>query len=167
MRSNRTCSLSLIRAAAGSCFILLLAACGERSDDPPGAAGSELPATEHQPVARRDVTAELVPLVEDSPMGGSIYIDGTGDQPIISVSLRGAVEGVHQGHVHTGTCASPGRAVAPLEPIDTNANGNGESITTVELPLQTLTDGAHIVVYHEADGAPGAPIICGQIPALS
>jgi hypothetical protein len=108
-----------------------------------------------------------VPLVEDSPMGGSIYIDGTGDRPIISVSLRGAVEGVHQGHVHIGTCDSPGSAVAPLEPIDTNANGNGESITTVELPLQRLTDGAHVVVYHEAGGSPGAPIICGQIPALS
>jgi ATP-dependent Lon protease len=32
-------------------------------------------------------------------------------------------------------------------------------------PHPTLTDGNHIVVYHEANGTPGSPIVCGAIPA--
>jgi uncharacterized protein YceK len=146
--------------------LLLLGGCGDRTEEDVGAEGSAMPATEHQPVARRDITAEMVPL-NDSPVWGSIYIDGSGDHPIITASLRGAMEGVHQGHVHVGTCDSHGQAVAPLEPLETNANGYGESITVLDLPLQTLSDGRHVVIFHEPGGAPGEPISCAMIPALS
>jgi hypothetical protein len=166
MRSHRMHSLAVTRAAAGSLLLLLLAGCGNRTDDEVGAEAYDMPATEMQPTQRRDVTAELVSFDEDSPLGGSLYIDGTGDRPVVSVSLRGAIEGVHQGHIHAGTCENPGGVVAALEPIDANANGNGESITAVDIPLDTMTDGRHVVMYHAAGGSPGEPVICGQIPAL-
>jgi hypothetical protein len=150
--------LAVFAAAA----VLIHTACGdetERSD-----IDSEMPATEVLPVAPRDVTAELVALT-DLPVGGSIYIDGAGESPVISASLRGAEEGIHHGHVHSGTCEQPGPALVALQSIDTGADGAGEAMSTVDIPFATLTDGNHIVVYHEANGTPGSPIVCGAIPA--
>lgn len=156
MRLNR------LAVPAAVVAVLVNTACGDGTDRTD--VDSPMPATEIQPAAPRDVTAELVSLT-DQPAGGSIYIDGAGEDPVISASLRGAEEGIHHGHVHRGTCAEPGAALAPLQSIDTGADGSGESITTVDIPFATLTDGSHVVVYHEANGTPGAPIVCAAIPA--
>jgi hypothetical protein len=143
---------------------LLFVACGPDTRDEPAADMPAVPATEQQPAAVTDFTAEMIAL-DGSATRGSIYIDTRGDSPVISVALRGADEGVHQGHIHTGTCAQPGGAVVPLEPVETNAAGNGESISEVGIPADSLLNGQHIIVFHEAGGTPGAAVVCGEIPA--
>jgi hypothetical protein len=109
------------------------------------------------------VTTALMPL-EGSGVIGTVEIDGTGAQPVVTVTLTGATEGTLQGHIHGGTCADRTGAIMPLEPVEADASGSGQSTTTVDIPLATLMDGRHIVVYHEAGGSPGASVACAEIP---
>jgi hypothetical protein len=140
---------------------LLVLGCGNGQEEPQPAAA---PAEYQQPEPASSVTAEMVAL-DGSGIAGSVYIETAGEQPVITVSLRNAVEGVHQGHIHGGTCADRTRAIVPLQPVVVDADGSGSATSTVELPAETLLDGNHIVVYHEAGGAPGASVVCGEIPA--
>jgi hypothetical protein len=91
---------------------------------------------------------------------------GTG-QTMVMVNLTAQGNSTHSGHIHTGTCDAPGDVVAPLQDV-TLANGTGSSSSTLEIPLGTVMNGQHIVAYHQSSGDnPGAPVVCGQIPAQS
>lgn len=86
-------------------------------------------------------------------------------QTSASVTLRaaGGAGGVHQGHIHSGTCTQIGGVVVPL-PTVTVAGGTGTASSSVAVDAMSVMDGAHIVVYHEAGGNPGAHVVCGEIP---
>jgi hypothetical protein len=144
---------------------LLAAACGNGPDtaqDAPAPAATPDP----QPAPAESLMADLTPL-DDSGVDGSVHIDVAGEQPVITVSLRNAAEGVYQGHVHGGSCANRTRAIVPLQAVTVGADGSGAATSTVELDAATLLDGNHIVVYHEAGGSPGASITCAEIPQRS
>lgn len=81
----------------------------------------------------------------------------------VNLTAAGDAGGVHQGHIHQGTCDSPGSVVVPLPPV-TIAGGTGTATSTVAVDAMDVMDGSHIVVYHEAGGNPGAPVVCGAIP---
>jgi hypothetical protein len=150
----------------------VLVACGtddpEFTDDPPAATtpapAPDAPAAPGEPAPGEAVTAEITPLA-DSGISGSVSLQPANGGAEVEVMLHGASTGVHQGHIHTGTCAQPGGVVAPLEPVTLGADGHGVATARVDVPLATLRDGQHIVVYHEADASPGAPVACAAIPA--
>lgn len=103
--------------------------------------------------------------VGNSGISGNATIVAAGNGVSITVTLRGAKgAGTHQGHVHAGTCDAPGAAVAPLQPVTTDASGAGSSSTAVSLPLSAVMNGEHVIAYHEAGGNPGKPVACGSIP---
>lgn len=111
-----------------------------------------------------------VPLaaVGGSGVTGEAMLTAQGNQTQVMVRLAGAKgAGTHQGHIHTGTCEQPGSVVAPLEPVTTDASGAGSSTKTVDVPASAAMNGQHIIAYHEAGGSPGAPVVCGAIPAHS
>jgi hypothetical protein len=90
---------------------------------------------------------------------------GVGTRVIVRIQDE-AGGGTYQGHIHRGNrCDAPGSVVTPLEPV-TTAGGTGQSVTTVDLPMETIFDANHLVVYHEPGGSPGAPLLCGSVPAL-
>ena len=70
----------------------------------------------------------------------------------------------HMAHVHAGTCANIGQAVAPLEAVAT-VSARGSSTTLLGQDLHAIADGNHVVAAHEAGGNPGRPIACVAIPA--
>lgn len=131
------------------------------------------PATETTPPATpadADPLPELVAMqpVGESQLTGSVEIDGDDRIAGINVQINGSTDGaVHQGHIHTGTCDAPGTVVQPLEPITIEEGGEGSSENDVDLTTAAVTDGQHIVVYHEAGGNPGAPALCVAIPQRS
>lgn len=86
-------------------------------------------------------------------------------QSRVVVNLRAArtASGVHQGHIHQGTCDSLGGVVVPLPPI-TVAGGVGTASSSVAVDPMSVMDGNHVVAYHEAGGNPGRPVVCGEIP---
>ena len=88
-------------------------------------------------------------------------------QTMVTVNLTAQGSSTHSGHIHSGTCASPGPVVVPLTDI-TLANGSGTSSTSIPVPMATVMNGQHIVAFHASSGAdPGAPVVCGTIPAHS
>ena len=97
--------------------------------------------------------------------GQAQFMDHGGGSTMVTVNLTAQGNTTHSGHIHTGTCDAPGDVVAPLQDI-TLANGTGSSSSTLQIPLATVMNGQHIVAYHQSSGAnPGAPVVCGQIPA--
>lgn len=98
--------------------------------------------------------------------GQAQFMDQAG-QTMVMVNLTAQGNSTHSGHIHSGTCASPGPVVVPLNDI-TLANGAGTSSTTVAVPMATVMNGQHIVAYHASSGEnPGPPVVCGEIPAHS
>jgi hypothetical protein len=97
--------------------------------------------------------------------GQAQFMDHGQGQTMVTVNLAAQGNSTHSGHIHQGTCDAPGSVVAPLQDI-TLANGAGTSTSTVPAPLATVMNGQHIVAYHASSGEnPGAPVVCGQIPA--
>jgi hypothetical protein len=105
--------------------------------------------------------------VGTSGVTGEAQFMDQGPQTMVTVNLTAQGSSTHSGHIHTGTCASPGAVVVPLNDI-TLANGSGTSSTSIPVPMATVMNGQHIVAYHASSGDnPGAPVVCGEIPAHS
>lgn len=81
----------------------------------------------------------------------------------VTLNAAGDAGGVHQGHIHQGTCAQLGGPVVPL-PAVTVAGGTGTATSDVAVDAMSVMDGGHVVAYHEAGANPGAPVVCGEIP---
>lgn len=110
-------------------------------------------------------TINLQPLNNSGTMGEATLSEAaTGTQ--VMVRLTNATPGEHAGHIHQGTCDNLGSVVTPLQPITVDG-GTGMMTTTVDIPLGTVTNGQHLIAYHEAGGNPGAVITCGEIPATT
>jgi hypothetical protein len=102
--------------------------------------------------------------VNNSGISGEAVITVQESQAQVVLTLRGAQgAGTHQAHVHSSTCDSPGPPVAPLEPVTTDASGTGSSTTTIQLGMNALMGGGHIVAAHQAGGNPGPMVTCGPI----
>lgn len=81
----------------------------------------------------------------------------------VNLTAAGDAGGVHQGHIHQGTCDALGSVVVPLPPV-TIAGGAGTATSSVAVDAMQVMDGSHIILYHEAGGNPGTPVVCGEIP---
>ncbi|MEX2584612.1 MAG: hypothetical protein WD766_15190 [Gemmatimonadota bacterium] len=156
------------RALIGLPLVLALVACaGDADDDIAVIDETEEvmpqmtePATPMpEPAAAQ--TASFEP-VGDSGISGEATVTDRGQQTEIMVRLTGAEAGEHPGHIHSGTCASIGGVVQPLESITADATGTGTMTTTVELPAMTVMNGEHVIAYHPVGGGP--PATCAQIP---
>ena len=129
------------------------------------AAPAPAPAAPATPDLSVPMTAQFTAL-NNSGLAGDIQVSGEGEQTRVVAQLTGGTaNGVHQGHIHTGTCDAPGAVVIPLQPVTVGADGTGRSESTVAVAPMTAMNGQHIVLYHEAGGAPGAPVACAAIPA--
>lgn len=164
MTFNRTAA-----TAATIVLALLTAGCGSKDDaaddlemQPPAAV---TPAPGTMPDSAASNAIAFTP-VGGSTLAGDVDVEEEGSGTKVEVSIRNSADGaVHKGHIHSGTCAAPGAVVAPLGDIRIDGDRNGESETTLQLPMMTVMNGQHIVAYHEAGGNPGAPVLCVAIPA--
>lgn len=104
--------------------------------------------------------------VGGSTLAGDVGVDGDDNGTRIDVTIRNSADGaVHKGHVHSGTCSTIGGVVAPLDDVTVDGDREGNAQAQVQIPMATVMNGQHIVVYHEAGGTPGAPAVCVAIPA--
>jgi hypothetical protein len=174
--------MNAIRLCALAALPLTLAACG--GDDTAETASESTAAT-----ASADSTTTMIPAAPqttDSAMAGAqgvasaVMMNEVGSsgitgqaqfmehgrgQTMVTVTLTSQGNGPHSGHIHQGTCDSPGPVVAPLRDV-TLASGTGTSSTTVSLAYADVVNGRHVVAYHTGAGeSHGPPAACGQIPA--
>jgi hypothetical protein len=87
------------------------------------------------------------------------------DRSSVTITLNSPADdgATHQGHIHTGRCDAMGTVVVPLPPVMISG-GTGTATSTVAVDAMTVMDDGHIVLYHEAGGQPGRPLVCGEIP---
>lgn len=104
--------------------------------------------------------------VGGSGVSGEATLSAQGESTMVMVTLTNVPQGPHAGHIHSGTCESPGPVVAPLQEISVaQANGTGSSHSTVPVSMANVMNGQHIVQYHQQGGDnPGPGIVCGSIP---
>jgi hypothetical protein len=158
-------------------FLAILApaaalACGRQDgrvvEDPPAGEppGISASATDDTVDEVNEMLIPLVP-VTDSGINGRLLLLERGEQTEVTLQLRGAAgSGTHQAHVHRGDCNALGPAIVALEPVVTDDSGSGSSSSMIDIAMDDLVDGEHLVAAHEAGGDPGSPVVCGGIPAL-
>lgn len=163
---------------------LALAACGGGGDD--AEAGSDTTSVMASPDSGTTTAVPAAPQTGDTAMPGATGVAGavtmnavgnsglTGEaqfmehgqgQTMVTIILNGQGDGPRSGHIHRGTCDSPGQVVAPLQDVPL-VGGAGTATTTVSIAYADVMNGQHIVAYHTGAGEnPGPPAVCGQIPA--
>lgn len=99
----------------------------------------------------------------DSGVNGEAILTPMGEASEVTVSLAGLAPGTtHPGHIHEGTCASPGSVVTPLSEITADGNGAGSMTVVAPIAADSALSGEHIILYH-GDG--GTPIVCAELAA--
>jgi len=111
-----------------------------------------------------DVVRVPVQPMAGAATAGEASLREVGARTSVQFTVRDApANSTLQAHIHRGSCAEQGPVAAPLEPIVTDGAGLGTSVTSVELPLNTVTQGQFYVQAHAPD-PDGSPIACGDIP---
>jgi Cu/Zn superoxide dismutase len=161
--------MSRIRRLAVAGLVLVGTACTAGDDADDAAVLTDTLATTTPPVATAPPAdtgmggmqgAIALMAVNNSNHTGEATITASGNQTQVMVQLNGPEDRTHPGHIHSGTCDSPGGVVAPLESI-TTTGGTGTATSTANVPMATVMNGQHIVQYHTPDGT---RVVCGNIP---
>jgi hypothetical protein len=153
------------RASLLAVVAVLAGACGDRDrDGAPDDTTDGAPVTT-APAAVLDsaITVAMEPL-DGSGYAGTVHVEADGERTLLTVVLRGATDGIHQGNLRVGRCAQPGDSLERMQPVVTDATGAGEALTVVDRPAGTLLDGNHVVTFRAADGS--AAVACGELPTL-
>ena len=110
--------------------------------------------------------------LDDSGITGSATLTSSADGSQTEVAMNGAglaADTTHVNHIHDGSGCGEGEyagVVVTLSVLEADANGDATASTTVTadmLPFEEIADGAHVLIIHDAGGAPAA---CGVIPLV-
>lgn len=98
-------------------------------------------------------------------VGAASLIPGSDGKTKVSLTVTGLTANTkHVGHIHTGSCATPGPVVLPLEELASDGNGNGSVSSTVD--TAKIPAAAYVQYHQRGKGDPagaGAGIVCGDI----
>jgi hypothetical protein len=147
-------------------LVLVVAAC-PRERDPEVPPEVEAVAPAHDPGALPEA-AQTIPL---EPLPGEVLsaeavIVPVGTQTQITVLIHEGPPGTSiTAHLVTGTCQQPGPTTADLQPVTTDAVGQGTSQIVVDTAPEVVVNGNHLVQLRRENGRAGVPAACGEIPA--
>jgi hypothetical protein len=154
------------RSGATLVAVLLFAACprnGDREVTPDAVAVAPV----HDPGAVPEATQSipLEPYAGEAVRAEAVLVP-------VGVQTQFSIH-VHQGppntsltaHVLIRDCEQPGPLAADLQPVFTDAAGQGSSQIVVDLAADVVVNGNHVVQLRRANGREGIPVACGQIPA--
>jgi hypothetical protein len=159
--------MKISKYIALAAFPLVLAACGTDDDmddtwtDPGLTTTPETTATPET----REHTVDLDE-VAGSGLNGEARLRAIGGQTEVMISIENA--GPNQtlyGGVHRGTCDMPGEQVASLQQISTDAEGNGQGMSTVNIPgwgTTAATTGTPTTTGDTLAGTPGTTAAANQ-----
>ena len=101
--------------------------------------------------------------VEGSGVTGTATLTEADDGATQVVVDMSGLDGTHANHLHHGSCNAQGEVHVALEELTAGADGSGTATTTFEDPELTHFEAGHYVAVHEAGGAPGPVISCGDV----
>ena len=100
--------------------------------------------------------------VEGNGVTGTAALTEADDGATVVVEM-GGLDGTHANHLHHGSCDAQGEVHVTLEELQAGADGNATATTTFEEPELAHFEAGHYVAVHEAGGAPGPVISCGNV----
>lgn len=123
-----------------------------------------LPARSAEGAAAPDVRVSLAGL-GGAEVSGTAAFEPLEGRAAVTVSLQPLpAAGMYQGHVHEGeSCEAIGRVRWSLQPVTATEETDGQSVTSLPVPMDSVRSGSKVVVFH-AQG--GQPVACGEIPVL-
>jgi hypothetical protein len=137
------------------------------ADGPPNAVVADTEETNAPVVPPPTAQATTLEEVAGSGVTGEVQAVPHEAATEIAVMVRNAPPHAVLGvRVQTGSCRTPGRELAAIDPIRTDAMGQGEIRTTVGQAPQLLMDGSRLIAVYAPGAQPGQdqPIACTRIP---
>ena len=110
--------------------------------------------------------AVVVPIAAQSGSNqtGTATLTASGDKTQVVIALNGMPAGSQEpAHIHQGTCAKLNPK--PAYPLSTVADG--QSATTVNVPLATLQTGGFAINAHKSTSDLVTYVACGNIPSAA
>ncbi len=106
--------------------------------------------------------------IEGNGVTGNATLTETDDGTTQVVVTMAGLDGTHANHLHHGTCDAQGEVHVTLEELQADADGDATATTTdfaEEDPDPEFShfETGHYVAVHEAGGAPGPVISCGDV----
>jgi hypothetical protein len=90
---------------------------------------------------------------------GKVTLVGTGSKTAVTISLSGEdTTGKQPAHIHAGPCATLGGVKYPLSDVVLD-----KSVTVVDAPLATLTNGTFAINVHESAANLAKYVACGDL----
>jgi hypothetical protein len=165
-------TMNVTRLWALTALPFVLGACGDRDADEPVVTAEPVAGTDQASpaAAPADLGPDAIGMMSigGDGLSGDMQVMGHGDartMVVLNLYGPGTANTTHSGHIHAGSCENIGAVVVPLQDV-TLTGGTGTASSTVDVPPATAMNGQHVVVYHERSGDnPGAPVVCGEIPA--
>jgi hypothetical protein len=158
--------MKFVRSGAVLVAVLALAACprnGDREVTPETIAVAPVDDPGAMPEAAQ--TIPLTPYPGQTVQAEAVMIP-VGVQSQFTVHVRQAPPNTSlTAHVMVRGCDDPGAVVADLQPVMTDAAGEGTSRIVVDLSPETVINGNHLVQLRGSNGREGIPVACGQITA--
>lgn len=110
--------------------------------------------------------ALVVPIAAQSGSNqtGTATLTAQGDKTQVVIALNGMPAGSQEpAHIHQGTCSKLNPK--PAYPLSTVSDG--QSATTVDVPLASLQTGQFAINVHQSTSNLGTYVACGNIPAAT
>jgi hypothetical protein len=144
--------------------LILAAACGgtddrAASEDPAAIVPTEDPGA--LPEAMQGVSLQPA---EGQSLDAQVVIVPVGVQSQVSVHVRrGPQDASLVALIRSGSCAEPGPEVADLQPVRTDASGDGSSQIVIDLEAHHLRSAAHVVELRTDVAPAGQAVACGSL----
>jgi hypothetical protein len=91
--------------------------------------------------------------------GEAVFTEVSDTLTRVSINLQGTPENISEpAHLHSGTCASPGKVVHPL-----TSPMNGTSETVISASIESLRKGGLVLNVHKSGEDPSIYVACGKI----
>ena len=107
------------------------------------------------------LTATLAEADGSGVTGSATLTEAADGATQVVVDMAG-LSGAHANHLHHGSCDAQGEVHVTLELLD-GTDGSATATSTFEDPDLAHFEAGHYVAVHEADGAPGPVISCGDV----
>jgi hypothetical protein len=112
-----------------------------------------------------DVAALAATIAEVDGSGGTgtaALTEAADGSTEVVVDMAGLI-GAHANHLHHGSCDAQGEVHVTLEVLQAGTDGSVTATSTFADPELAHFETGHYVAVHEADGAPGPVISCGDV----
>jgi CHRD domain len=107
------------------------------------------------------ITYWLSPVSESGASGNVDFIDYGLGHTLIVINMTGLASGhIYPTHIHSGSCASNGDVVIPLENV---GGDSGLSITLTTVPYTEIVNGDYYLNVHQSPENLSSIISCGEI----